>query len=301
MSDRSPPIYTPYDGSAKPFTIGLTQLDPENWIEPDGDLDAYLSEKSRLLGVVRDQIFVEEDGTRDSQVEMLSLLSAYLPDRFPAIYKRDGTILQAGAQTIDLADPGTPPLILAGSLVQDDLVIMRRKETGWHLVAGYVAFPSSWRLVEKFGRSMDEIHDVVPGFQGGTRNAELINRMFDSLQVGRLVRRFNWSINPDGELYHPRSKALGAVPGVEPLRLNDAFVRVERQTLCKLPGSGDIVFTIRIYTDPLAMLESHADGARIATALADQLTELDQEQTAYKGFTARRDELIAALRSTAGG
>ena len=29
------PTHTPYDGTSRPFTIGLKPLDPENWIEID--------------------------------------------------------------------------------------------------------------------------------------------------------------------------------------------------------------------------------------------------------------------------
>ena len=30
-----PPLHTPYDGSARPFQIGLKPLDPEAWIDVD--------------------------------------------------------------------------------------------------------------------------------------------------------------------------------------------------------------------------------------------------------------------------
>ena len=46
-----------------------------------------------------------------------------------------------------------------------------------------------------------------------------------------------------------------------------AFIRVERQTLRKLPVSGDILFTIRIYLDPMAVLRSHPDRAALARLL----------------------------------
>ncbi len=45
------PAHTPYDGSAQPFTIGLQQLDPKDWIEIDGDLLGYLAEKERLFAL----------------------------------------------------------------------------------------------------------------------------------------------------------------------------------------------------------------------------------------------------------
>lgn len=293
------PRYTPYDGSAPLFTIGLTQLDPVDWIEPDDDLDRYLAEKQRLLARIPGEVFVAEEGTEDGQAELLALLADYLPEHHPGYYRRDGMTLRTGSHEVRLDDRETPPLLLAGSLVQDDLVIMRKKETDWHLAAGYVAFPSSWSLREKFGLSMDHIHAPVPGFQQGTRNAGLINRMFDNLPEGRIVRRFNWTLNPDSELHYPKSKAEGALPAGSSLKLEDIFARVERQTLRRLPGTADIVFTIRIYTDPLAMLRNLADGAAAASAFAAQLEALTAPQLAYKGLTANRNHLVRELRQLA--
>ena len=40
--------YTPFDGSSKPFTIGLKPLDLATWLEVDDALEPYLAEKDRL-------------------------------------------------------------------------------------------------------------------------------------------------------------------------------------------------------------------------------------------------------------
>ena len=45
--------HTPYDESSKPFTIGLTQPDPDRCIEPDESLDVYLCEKVGLFAAGR--------------------------------------------------------------------------------------------------------------------------------------------------------------------------------------------------------------------------------------------------------
>jgi len=287
------PQFTPYDGSSKPFTIGLAQLDAARWIVPDAELDFYLSEKQRLLETYPDIVFVAEPGTEAAQREVLDMLVDFLPAHYPALYRNDGEAMHVGARTVDLG--GEPPLIAAGSLIQDDLVIMRRKPSGWHLVAAFVAFPSSWSLPEKFGRSMEEIHGPVPGFEGGTRNADLINRMFDNLPPGRLVERFNWTVNTDGGLFLPKSNAesLGAAAVV--LKAENTFVRIERQTLRKLPISGDIVFTIGIHSDPVSVLSGHPDVRRLASSFAAQLRDLGLEQAAYKGLASKRDSLINAL------
>ncbi|AUX77864.1 MULTISPECIES: heme-dependent oxidative N-demethylase family protein [Sinorhizobium] len=290
--------HTPYDGSSKPFTIGLTQLDPDRWIEPDEALDFYLSEKARLLATSRQEVFAAEDGTDTAQWELLDLLTDYLQHRYPELYRRENGTMIAGGRRVAFDDD--VPLVIAGSLIQDDLAILERKAGEWRLTAAYVAFPSSWSLREKFGRTLDEIHAPVPGFERGSRNAELIARMFDNLSPARFVERFNWAVNVDGALHLPKSKAEGI--GAEAVHLTEdgTFIRVERQTLRKLPRTGAIVFTIRIYSDPVAALRNRPDAAALARVFIGQLNDLTPPQAAYKGLVSKREALISALLSIAG-
>ncbi|TPK20530.1 DUF3445 domain-containing protein [Mesorhizobium sp. B2-5-9] len=302
------PAHTPYDGSSKLFTIGLKPLDPANWIEVDGHLLPYLAKKRRLYAEIPERVFVEQDGTRDAQQEVLELLGAYLPERFPDTHRRsDAGVAVVGATsrpTIPSSLAGAP-LVAASLLVQEDLILMRRGEDGWRLAAGSLCFPSSWSLVEKFGKPLQQIHEPVPGFGPGTRPADLINRMFDGLQ-GQAVERYNWSIQSGDALYHPLSNIERIDRATSrPTRFPDgdvkthAFIRVERQTLRKLPASRDILFTIRIHLDPLAVLARHPDRATLAASFAAQLEALDVAQLDYKGLTSDRDRLIAVLNQMA--
>lgn len=288
------PAYTPYDNPLKPFSIGLTALDPDKWIEPDGDLDIFLQEKDRLCREHFDQIFYSEESSRAAQQECLDLLVSHLLERHGDIYRRDGTIISFSGRQIDLA-ADQPPLLTAGALVQDDLVILEKRDAGWHLTAGYVAFPSAWSLREKAGLPMEGVHAHVPGFQGGTRNALMINRIFDNLQPDLPAVRMNWSIYPSGELFWPPESGARAEKAGFTAASN--FIRVERQTLRRLPKTGGIVFTIRIYADPLARLKALPDEGRTARALAEKLTEFSPEQLAYKGMVSKREALLAYLRA----
>lgn len=292
------PAYTPYDGSSKPFTIGLMPLDLARWIEPDADLPRYLGEKRNLAGSRHADVFVAEDDTLAAQEECLQLLADYLCSAHPGLYKRHGSLIEVAGTTVDLDDPALSPLMKAGLLVEDDIVIMRRKDDGWHLVAGHVSFPSSWSLQEKFGRPMQAIHADVPGFGEGTRNAALITRIFDNLQVTQPVERMNWSVNTTGDLFLPVSKHRRP-PSSEDLTLAERFARVERQTLRKLPVSGDIVFTIRVYVDPIAAIENHPRAAELASSFASQLDALDEHQAAYKGLTLQKADLVQKLHTLA--
>lgn len=297
------PTHTPYDGSSKPFTIGLKPLELKDWIEIDENLEAYLAEKARLYATIPERVFVEEPDTRDAQREVFDLLSVHLAAELPRIApsERERDLVAAGLQRIAAADAAEPPLRTASMLVQEDLILMRKGEDGWRLAAGSLCFPSSWSLVEKFGHPLQDIHTPVPGFGRGTRNADLITRMFDSLQ-GQGVIRWNWSLQANRDLYHPlsndqRNERARKRPSkfAGDANFASAFIRVERQTLRKLPKSGDILFTIRIYLDPLALLERHPDRATLAASFAEQLLALDIAQLDYKGLTADRDRLVERL------
>ncbi|MHA6686386.1 heme-dependent oxidative N-demethylase family protein [Mesorhizobium sp. A556] len=293
------PAHTPYDGSSKLFTIGLKPLDLDNWIEVDEHHSAHLAEKRRLYAKIPEKILVAEAGTQAAQQEVLDLVTDHMRRHFPDVSR---------AALPDQSNwPASQPIYAASLLVQEDLILMRRSEQGWRLVAGSLCFPSSWSLVEKFGKPLQEIHIPVPGFGPGSRPDLLIARMFDALQIDQPLERYNWSIQAGDALYQPlsdveRDERATSRPSRYPNGdiAAHAFIRVERQTLRKLPASKDILFTIRIHLDPLKVLAKHPERATLAATFAEQLSALDEKQLDYKGMTADRDRLVALLQGMAG-
>lgn len=290
-------MHLPFDGSARLFQIGVKPLDPADWIVIDDRLPDYLDEKERLLASRFGEVFLAETGTETAQAEVLALLTAHLVERFPQLYRRSGDMITVGDHAVVLDD--SRPLLTAARLVQEDLLLLRRAELGWRLVAGSLSFPSSWSLREKFGHLLQDIHAPVPGFGGKARNAQLISRMFDNARPETPMLRWNWSLYGDDRLFHPDSAGPQTRRFGSGERAEDVFLRVERQTLRKLPASGDMLFTVRIFIDPLAELEKQADAPRIAAALVDQLQTLDTAQLDYKGLTLERDRVIARLAEIA--
>jgi hypothetical protein len=281
----------PQGAPPKPFAIGIRPLDLNEWIDADERLGEYLDEKARLWAGHRAEVFAAEADTGAAQAEVLALLAEHLPERFPDLYRRDGAAMHVAGRRFALDGP-EPPLAIAASLVQEDLVLMRRGPEHWRLAAASLSFPSAWLLAEKFGRAMHQVHGPVPGFGEGTRNAVLIERMFDNLRPETGMIRWNWSLFGDDRLFHPDSHASGSRFGAG---AGWAWFRLERQTFRKLPASGDVLFTIRIHLDPLGALAAEPEGPAIARALAEQLAALTPEQAEYKGLLAEREVLLARL------
>lgn len=283
--------HTPYDGSSKPFTIGLRPLDPTRWIEPDDQLAPFLAEKHRLFADQRTDVFAARDDTSASQSEIRDTLANYLTQTYPDLYATDGAgVTITPLQRHVAFDDQFPPLMQAALLVQDDLALMRRFDDGWRLAAAAICFPSTWSLREKFDRTLADIHAPVPGFPGEMEKR--VTRIFDNLRAGAPVERFNWSIYGSNALHHPHPSPR------TPASADTSFIRVERQTLRRMP-CGDILFTIRILLDPIAALRGHPDGARLAAALRDQLLALTPEQLAYKSMTESRDRIAHSLATFA--
>lgn len=282
--------------NAAPFAIGLRPLDLSDWLDVDTALPAYLDEKERLFEIKPDEVFAAEPDTEEAQREVLELILAHLEAGHSQTHQRTGSrvIVRGIDRSIDIDGGDQPALWTAARLIQDDLVLMRKSEAGWRLVAGSVCFPSSWNLREKFSKPLHAVHAPVPGFQEGSRNALLIERIFDHLQVEQPVERFNWSIYEDSELHHPvvagRHGERGLANGI-----GGSYLRLERQTLRKLAISGDILFTIRIYIEALPSIAARKDCGLLVDHLMAGLQAMSGDELRYKNLTDHRDRLLNEL------
>lgn len=289
------PVHTPYHGSTGEFEIGLGPLDVTGWLEVDGDLARYLAEKRAIYKNRPLQVFYEEENTLAAQQEVLEMVVSHVTDMHPQIYRLNGPKIDIGDTgfAVNLADETCSPLLRAAFLVQEDLVVMRKGEAGWHMAAASVSFPSSWNLPDKAGRVLEDIHAPVPGFGRGTRKAALIDRIFDNLHVDLPVQRFNWAFYDNDDLYH--DGCSGEHFSNTSKSDVEYFLRVERQTLRKLRGSGDVLFTIRIHIDPLEKIRNRPDGDALIGSMIASIQSLSPEQCFYKGLEQERERLIRRL------
>ena len=219
----------------------------------------------------------------------------YLPKHHPDLYQRnnDEIKIRPIGQSYRISDYEEQPLLLAGKLVQDDLCLIRVGEDGPVLVAANLCFPSSWALADKIGKHLDAVHAPVPGYQADL--ASKVNRMMAMLPDDRIIWRMNWSLDEGPDLHRPVPHAHDQWLAAKGDPMAHIFIRVERQTFRRLPKTGDILFTIRIYTDALTSLQNHTQAPQLATSLAQQLRAFTQEEVVYKGLASAKPTILAAL------
>ena len=199
---------------------------------------------------------------------------------------------------------GEDPMQTAARMVQDDLAIMFEKSDGqYYLLAGSILLAGFWRLEDKFGMPLSEIHTSgnVPGFKAKLEKGMM--NFFRRVQPASPVLRNNYFLQVDDDL--PWSRSIGSEDddgtghvGWSTAEKNRAiehhFFRSERQSLRKLPRSGGVVFTIRTYFHPITEI---AQEPGVPGRLASAVRSWGDDVATYKGREQYQDVLLEYLDS----
>ncbi|MEM9054665.1 MAG: heme-dependent oxidative N-demethylase subunit alpha family protein [Pseudomonadota bacterium] len=113
---------------------------------------------------------------------------------------------------------------------------------------------------------------------------------FTGLQPGRILERFNWTIQAGDARYTPQR------PSAEGAGIEDLHLRVERQTIRKPSSSGAVVFTIRICMDPLLSILANPDWR---DAFEDAWLGAPEPVRKYKGWADLEPLVAQACRRAA--
>lgn len=250
------------------FAIGLAAIDAAAWLE-GGEADPF-SRKDPLLATERPRVWGAVPGSEAGQAEVLGLVRA------------------AG---VSAPDDGQAPLLTAARAVADDLCLMEKRQGEWRLTAISLSAGSFFTAEDAIGKSIGELHAPVPGF--ADRFQKRVERIFDGLRPGLILQRRNWSVLNTDNLYTPDPAPYRARIGeIAPDEAGEkVFVRMERQTLRRLPATGGVLFTIRVWRHPLVALD--ADPARLR-AFATAWRGATDDYRAYKKL-ALFDHLVEAF------
>lgn len=263
--------HAPYEEAAD-FTIGLRPITEAGWLE-GGEADPA-ARKDPLAAAHPAVVWGECDGSRPSQAEAAELIAAALGS--------------------PLGGDGLPPLLAAARRVSDDLVLMEKAGGQWRVSALSLCAPTFFTAHEVLGRALGDIHGPVPGFE--SRFLTRVVRIFDGLRPGLVLERRNWSVVNSADPFTPDSAPIRArIAGIDPARAGgELFVRVERQTLRRLPRTGGALFTIRVWLSPLEALA--ADPPRLA-AFGRAWREARADFRAYKRLELYDDLVRGFLRA----
>ncbi|KUJ80949.1 hypothetical protein AVO45_06710 [Ruegeria marisrubri] len=231
----------PYDPLAERPLPGIQPLSIEDWLLRDDAFAEQMAERERLLAERRADVLAMDESAMPAAQELLDLVLAQsYPGATGRVTRPDGVEVQ-----IDRAQP----LDTLCRLVQEDLCILQKRGDEHVLMAANLCFPASWKLSEKFMRPLIAIHDPVVSYDDNI--ARRVQRLFDGIQPGRPLWRYNALWYEDATLFQPRSASAP-----RPVRDREGahYLRSERQSLLRLPESRAVVFSIHTFVLEAASL-----------------------------------------------
>lgn len=317
------------------MTMGLKKLDPDEWALVDKNYLAFHRVRKEILDDAK--LNAETVRVADGKdimmacVELLDLVTAELTRKYPQFFTllqergRRATYNKLTQETFDLDMPfgGFHPLEIVARLATEDFNILIKDRPQHILYVSYVPsitphmsltvsflsaasvtlFPAGWRLQDRFGWSITNLHGLVPDWKNklskpveqyvllanAYRIAIYNFSFFTRLSHESPMRRDPFFIQllptatsqpisvqtliiQDPESFFPNTDRSRTI---HPSRI---LLRRERQTFRRLPKSGAVVFGVRTSVSRLTELTPEE-----CEGLGHEVSNWPESMWKYKG------------------
>ena len=273
------PVHLPFTETAPdaPFRwrLGVRPLDLADWFEWGETGDAAVAAKGSIMAKHADAAFaVLDQRVSDEGAELAELVVAYLAEHRPDQSR--------------VLNPELHPLDAVARLVPDDVVLLVERDGRLVFGGGSLCFPNRWDLRSKLGLTMAQVHEPVELLNKQIEGP--IDHFFSRLVPERSWWRLGWGIIHTDDWYAPSHPERNDAQ--MPFSSDSWWLRVERETLRRLPRTGAVAFGIRTHVTPLGDLD-----ADVRSHLAARIEQLPDEVVRYKSVADVRENIIADLRN----
>jgi hypothetical protein len=243
------------------MTMALESTSLSDLIAMDNTYPSRCSIRKALIQSNRHDVLACTPRAAPAVLELYHwLTSTYLPHRFPSLYTQQekGLHNTVTGETMPSHLPSSDAesaLHYLGENIDTDFFLLlpsldAHDEGKYRLEAFVNTFPSGFNTRSKLGRLLADIHAPVPHYAAKLEKS--MDRFFASLPGGKIVKRANWSISTNGELFclagnhlshaHFNSPHNTHKQDAEEINLKKTVLRCERQTLHRLPQTRALVF-----------------------------------------------------------
>lgn len=279
-------------------TMSIFKLDINHWLDMDKYYYDYIKEKERVIHEYGPDNFDWLPGSEDACLELMETVKEHMMLRYPLLFTSiDNGLHVKNELTGEVLDFTLPlkhnPLVYVSKMAKEDFYLVLKGDDGVHrLVAAAVPFPGgSFGIKYKLGKTLDVIHTEVPYYKEKLKPS--MEKWFARMKPVDLVERASWYISWDHKLLLNNVYALKendkVDSNIQPTEFN---VRVERQTLRRLPRSRAIIFT----NHPVFYsIDEMKDEPLVPSLIKKIIFEAPEGICKYKNFGSFRDHILPYL------
>ncbi|KAJ5665150.1 uncharacterized protein N7477_007598 [Penicillium maclennaniae] len=264
-------------------TMSLTRMETDWWIELESTYKTRIAQRKELYAkngkAVLDAMPGSELACKELMEMVLQFICARYPQHFTLVDKR---ILKNHILGTEHDVKAKPPLeILLENVPEDFAIMLRDDETGFYFLrAAVICSALGWNVASKVGKRLDQIHDPIPDYKEKMQFS--MDRFFTKMPTEKPIQRGSWGLEVGEPLYMPpghphEAQRLSQDPK---LGIEDCSLRVDWQTLRRLPLSGSIIFNFKAIFTPVTEFR---DEPGVPALLSKLFKEGKQNLMQYKG------------------
>ncbi|CAO2651635.1 Nn.00g042050.m01.CDS01 [Neocucurbitaria sp. VM-36] len=243
-------------------TMSLTKLEPDWWLELENTYEQRIKQRQDLYAEHGKAVLQALPGSELACKELMEMALQFLCARYPQYFTLDkenmvfhNSILKTKTDLNTIQ----PLHVLLNNVPEDFAIMLRDEKTGTYLFrAGIICSALGWNVGTKIGMKLDEIHAPIPDYKEKMQFS--MDRYFAKKPTDKSIQRGSWGLEVDQPLYmppgHPDEKHREYQ--MADLELSRCHLRVDWQTLRRLPLSAGVVFNFKALFTPIEEFRSEA-------------------------------------------
>ncbi|KAJ6547110.1 hypothetical protein B0H19DRAFT_1164033 [Mycena capillaripes] len=274
-------------------TMSLKSMDPDRWIELESTYRARIQQRMELHSKHGKQIVDALPGSEHACRELMEMVIQFVCARYPRQFEFDAVSGVFHNKILGISSDTTtmnPLLVLLQHIPEDFLLTQEDKKTGLYAFRAGVSCSSvGWNVSTKIGLHLPEIHGPVPDYKEKMEFS--MNRFFTNMKVEKPIQRGSWGLEVGQPLYLQEDDPDFRVH-VPNLEVSDIHLRVDWQTLRRLPRSRAIVFNFKALFTPIEEFRSEPYIPRLLLKI---LRDGKPSFMEYKAFSHVEHKVLPAL------
>ncbi|KAF2477401.1 uncharacterized protein BDR25DRAFT_364196 [Lindgomyces ingoldianus] len=276
-------------------TMSLTKLEPDWWLEIENTYEKRIKQRQELFEKHGEGVLQALPGSELACKELMEMALQFLCARYPHYFRLDKEkmVFYNGILSTESDLKNTHPLqVLLNNVPEDFAITLRDPITGYYSFrAGLICSALGWNVASKIGMQLHEIHKPIPDYKEKMQ-------YFAKKPTDKAIQRGSWGLEVDQPLYMPPGDPHEKHRDVQhaDLSISRCHLRVDWQTLRRLPLSGAIVFNFKALFTPV---ESFRDEPFIPALLLKVLKDGKRSLMEYKNTWHTEHVVIPELEKYA--
>ncbi|MCJ1308001.1 hypothetical protein MMC25_001651 [Agyrium rufum] len=281
-------------------TMALTKLETDWWLELESTYRSRIAQREELFEKYGKLVLDYLPGTELACKEIMEIALQFICARYSQYFSlikdaEKGYVLHNRLLETETVIKRMHPLhVLLHNVPEDFAIMIRNPEDGlYYFRAGLLCSALGWNVSTKLGMVLKDIHKPIPDYKEKMEFS--MDRYFSKMPSARPIQRASWGLEVDTPLFMPPNDPheeyrLKQAPE---LTLPRCHLRVDWQTLRRLPLSGSIIFNFKALFTPV---QEFRDEKHIPALIEKVLSQGKRKIMEYKNTWHVEHVVRPALR-----